>query len=159
MQRIRPIAYRESNRLGIAHPFFAPTILDGGVIKFATGQVSENVVAGFLRAARTDVTLTTRKEVQRHPEGRYSKRSRTSLDPRMSPTRKEEWEKPYSAETSSSVAGSSMNVVSVLGENDIIMALFSERRGQSHVEFVRLAVRASGIRIIADGVARLNAID
>lgn len=51
------IAYSESNRLGVAHPFFAPTILDGGVTKFTTGQTSENFVTGFLRAARTEKIL------------------------------------------------------------------------------------------------------
>ncbi len=57
MDLIGSIAYRESNRLGISHPFFAPTILDGGVSKYTTGQVSEKFVAGFLRAARTEKIL------------------------------------------------------------------------------------------------------
>jgi cytosol aminopeptidase family protein len=57
MELIGAIAYRESNRMGIAHPFFAPTILDGGVTKFTTDQVSEKVFAGFLRAARTEKIL------------------------------------------------------------------------------------------------------
>ncbi len=33
------------------HPFFAPTILDGGVSKFTTREVAEQVIRGFLRAA------------------------------------------------------------------------------------------------------------
>ena len=41
----------------MAHPFFAPTILDGGVAKFATGEVAEQVIAGFLRAAAIDKVL------------------------------------------------------------------------------------------------------
>ncbi len=57
MELIGSIAYRESNRLGIAHPFFAPTILDGGVTKFTTDQVSEKFVTGFLRGARTENVL------------------------------------------------------------------------------------------------------
>jgi hypothetical protein len=57
MELVGSIVYRESNRLGIAHPYFAPTILDGGVSKFATGQVAESFVAGFLRALRTEVVL------------------------------------------------------------------------------------------------------
>jgi hypothetical protein len=57
MQLIGEIVYWEAGRLGVAHPFFAPTILDGGVNKFTTGQVSENVAAGFLRAAATDSVL------------------------------------------------------------------------------------------------------
>src|ERR1700733_4628013 len=32
------ILYTEASRLGVVHPFFAPTILDGRVGKFATGQ-------------------------------------------------------------------------------------------------------------------------
>jgi len=57
MELIGSIAYRESNRMGIAHPFFAPTILDGGVTKFTTDQMSEKFFAGFLRAARTEKIL------------------------------------------------------------------------------------------------------
>ena len=57
MEFVGSIVYRESNRLGIAHPFFAPTILDGGVTKFKTGQVAERFYAGFLRAARTEKML------------------------------------------------------------------------------------------------------
>jgi Cytosol aminopeptidase family, N-terminal domain len=57
MELVGSIAYNESNRLGVAHPFFAPTILDGGVTKFATGQVAERFVTGFLRAAGTEKSL------------------------------------------------------------------------------------------------------
>jgi|SRR5271163_2036156 len=57
MDFVGSIVYRESNRLGIAHPFFAPTILDGGVTKFNTGQVAESFYGGFLRAARTEKML------------------------------------------------------------------------------------------------------
>jgi hypothetical protein len=51
MQLVGEIVYSEAGRLGVAHPFFAPTILDGGVSKFATGEVSKQVTLGFLRAA------------------------------------------------------------------------------------------------------------
>jgi hypothetical protein len=57
MEFVGSVVYRESNRLGVAHPFFAPTILDGGVTKFNTGQVAESFYAGFLRAARTEKIL------------------------------------------------------------------------------------------------------
>jgi len=57
MELVGSIVYRESNRLGVAHPFFAPTILDGGVTKFKTGEVAERFYAGFLRALRTDKLL------------------------------------------------------------------------------------------------------
>ena len=54
MQLVGTILYAEASRLGVANPFFAPTILDGGVSKFTTGEVSEQVIAGFLRAGDTD---------------------------------------------------------------------------------------------------------
>jgi hypothetical protein len=57
MQLVGRILYRESNNLGIAHPFFAPTILDGGVDKFTTGEVAEQVIIGFLNAAATQQLL------------------------------------------------------------------------------------------------------
>jgi hypothetical protein len=57
MELVGTILYREATRLGVSHPFFAPTILDGGVAKFGTGEISEQVVSGFLRAARTERAL------------------------------------------------------------------------------------------------------
>jgi hypothetical protein len=57
MQLVGEILYSEANRLGVAHPFFAPTILDGGVANFTTGDVAEQVILGFLRAAATDQAL------------------------------------------------------------------------------------------------------
>jgi Cytosol aminopeptidase family, N-terminal domain len=57
MQLVGEVVYSEASRLGVAHPFFAPTILDGGVNKFTTGQVSEQVFSGFLRAATIDKVL------------------------------------------------------------------------------------------------------
>lgn len=51
MQLVGEILYMEASRIGVAHPFFAPTILDGGVAKFATGEVAGQVIGGFLRAA------------------------------------------------------------------------------------------------------------
>ena len=57
MQLVGEILYVEASRLGVGHPFFAPTILDGGVSKFTTGEVAEQVIAGFLRAAATDKLL------------------------------------------------------------------------------------------------------
>jgi hypothetical protein len=57
MELVGTIAYRESERLRVANPFFAPTVLDGGVTKYTTGQVAEEFYAGFLRAARAESTL------------------------------------------------------------------------------------------------------
>ncbi|MGA2746452.1 MAG: M17 family peptidase N-terminal domain-containing protein [Candidatus Sulfotelmatobacter sp.] len=54
MELVGAIAYREASRLGVARPFFAPTVIDGGVTTSAAGQVAEQVIRGFLRAARTE---------------------------------------------------------------------------------------------------------
>jgi cytosol aminopeptidase family protein len=57
LELVGTIAYNEANRLGVAHPFFAPTLLDGGVTRFNAGQAAESFVTGFLRAARTQKIL------------------------------------------------------------------------------------------------------
>jgi hypothetical protein len=57
MELIGAIVYRESSRLGIAHPYFAPTVIDGGVTKFSTGEVAESFIVGFRRGAKTDEVL------------------------------------------------------------------------------------------------------
>ena len=57
MQLVGEILYAEAGRLGVAHPYFAPTILDGGVTGFPTGDVAEQVIRGFLRAAAIDRLL------------------------------------------------------------------------------------------------------
>jgi Cytosol aminopeptidase family, N-terminal domain len=57
MQFVGEILYMETSRVGVAHPFFAPTVLDGGVGKFTTGEVAEQVIGGFLRAAAIDKVL------------------------------------------------------------------------------------------------------
>ena len=57
MQTVGETLYSEAGRLGVAHPYFAPTILDGGVSKFTTGEVAEQVISGFLRAATIDKAL------------------------------------------------------------------------------------------------------
>jgi hypothetical protein len=50
MQFVGEILYAESERIGVSHPYFAPTILDGGVSRFTTGEVAQQVITGFLRA-------------------------------------------------------------------------------------------------------------
>lgn len=57
MELVGSILYHESHRLRIAHPYFAPTVLDGGITKFTTGEVAESFIAGFLRASRTEALL------------------------------------------------------------------------------------------------------
>jgi Cytosol aminopeptidase family, N-terminal domain len=59
MNLIGTIAFNESNRLGIKHPFFAPTVLDGGVSGFNTGEVAEQFMRGFLRARTLEIQLHT----------------------------------------------------------------------------------------------------
>ena len=61
MQLVGEILYAEASRLGIAMPYFAPTILDGGVAKFTTGEVAEQVIAGVLRAADIERALREHK--------------------------------------------------------------------------------------------------
>lgn len=57
MQLVGEIVYAEASHLGVAHPFFAPTVLDGGVTKFTTGEVAEQVIRGFLHAAAINKVL------------------------------------------------------------------------------------------------------
>ena len=57
MQLVGEILYTEASRLGVAHPFFAPTILDGGITTFTTQPIAEQVTLGFLRAAAIDKVL------------------------------------------------------------------------------------------------------
>ena len=51
------IALREATRLGVAHPFFAPTVLDGGVTGFPTGAVAYQFVRGLRDALATEAVL------------------------------------------------------------------------------------------------------
>jgi len=57
MELVGEIVYHEAGRVGVSHPFFAPTILDGGVSKFNTGDIAEQVISGFLRASATAKSL------------------------------------------------------------------------------------------------------
>jgi hypothetical protein len=52
MRLVGRIVVRECDRMGVAHPFFAPTVKDGGVDRFTTGQVSEQFVLGAMDAYR-----------------------------------------------------------------------------------------------------------
>jgi hypothetical protein len=42
--------FEETERLGISHPYFAPTVLDGGKSGTDTGDVAQQFLSGFLRA-------------------------------------------------------------------------------------------------------------
>ena len=44
------ILFEEAERLGVSHPTFAPTVLDGGKTGVETGEVAEQFMAGFLQA-------------------------------------------------------------------------------------------------------------
>lgn len=50
-------AYAESERLGVATPTFAPTILDGGKTGIDTGATGAAFLRGFLRARRIALAL------------------------------------------------------------------------------------------------------
>jgi len=57
MRLVGKVAFIEADRLGVAHPFFAPTILDGGVTGFTTDRVSYQAVLGFLDGLATEQML------------------------------------------------------------------------------------------------------
>ena len=57
MVLIGKVAIRESNRIGAAHPFFAPTILDGGVTRYTTGEIAERFIHGIREALATHALL------------------------------------------------------------------------------------------------------
>src|ERR1700678_2445946 len=59
MELVGAIVYGEANRLGIEHPFFAPTVLDGGITGFSTGDTAAWFMRGFLRAAATEKQLAS----------------------------------------------------------------------------------------------------
>lgn len=59
MELAGSIVYREASRLGVEHPFFAPTVLDGGVTGFSTGDTAAWFIRGFLRAAATEKQLAS----------------------------------------------------------------------------------------------------
>jgi hypothetical protein len=60
MNLVGEIVFDEANRLRVKHPFFAPTILDGGVTGFNTGEVAEQFMRGFLRARDLEIELKAR---------------------------------------------------------------------------------------------------
>jgi hypothetical protein len=57
MYLVGKIALREADRLGVSHPFFAPTVLDGGVTGFATGVVAYQVVRGLRDGLASEAVL------------------------------------------------------------------------------------------------------
>jgi hypothetical protein len=57
MYLVGKIALREADRLGVSHPFFAPTVLDGGVTGFSTGAVAYQVARGFRDAWTSDAVI------------------------------------------------------------------------------------------------------
>lgn len=44
------VLFEEAARLGISHPYFAPTVLDGGKTEMDTGVVAQQFLSGFLQA-------------------------------------------------------------------------------------------------------------
>jgi len=49
--------FEEAERLGISHPYFAPTVLDGGKAGLDTGEVAQQFLLGFLQAKATQDLL------------------------------------------------------------------------------------------------------
>jgi Cytosol aminopeptidase family, N-terminal domain len=62
MNQIGAIVFAEASRLGIRQPFFAPTVLDGGVSGFNTSEVAEQFMRGFLRGRATEAQLNAAGE-------------------------------------------------------------------------------------------------
>jgi len=60
MNLVGEIVFGEANRLRVKHPFFAPTVLDGGVSGFSTGDVAEQFMRGFLHALALEFELKAR---------------------------------------------------------------------------------------------------
>jgi hypothetical protein len=56
-QQVGFIFFEEAERLGIGHPFFAPTVLDGGKTGVDTGDVAQQFLGGFLRAKASQDVL------------------------------------------------------------------------------------------------------
>lgn len=52
MRLVGKTVVREADRLGVTHPFFAPTVKDGGVGRFTTGEIAAQFVAGAMEAYR-----------------------------------------------------------------------------------------------------------
>jgi hypothetical protein len=58
-QQVGFIFFEEAERLGISHPYFAPTVLDGGKTGTDTGDVARQFLSGFLRAKAIQDLLKT----------------------------------------------------------------------------------------------------
>ena len=56
-QVVGSIVFQEAAQLGIANPYFAPTVLDGGKTGVDTGDTAEQFLEGFLRARATEQAL------------------------------------------------------------------------------------------------------
>jgi hypothetical protein len=62
MNLVGAIVFGEASRLRVKNPFFAPTVLDGGVSGFSTGEVAEQFMTGFLRAREVQRELNAKGE-------------------------------------------------------------------------------------------------
>lgn len=52
-----------------------------------------------------------------------------------------------------------MDVVGAAGEDEVVVAFFAEGGSEVHVEFVRFAGGGVGLGVVAEGVARFDAVD
>jgi hypothetical protein len=81
------IAFEEAARLRVDHPFFAPTVLDGGKTGIDTGDVARQFLRGFLRAKASEDLLRSAGTSSGSGPGRlsflagaeYAARTRDSL--------------------------------------------------------------------------------
>jgi len=51
------VLFEEAERLDIRHPYFAPTVIDGGKTGLDTGEVAQQFLSGFLRARANQLLL------------------------------------------------------------------------------------------------------
>jgi hypothetical protein len=56
-QEVGFIVFEEAKRLTVAHPFFAPTVLDGGKTGTDSGAVAEQFLRGFLRGKASEAVI------------------------------------------------------------------------------------------------------
>jgi len=56
MNHIGRLAFEIANGSGVAHPYFAPTMLDGGATRYGSQEIAAEVVMGFREAWRDATT-------------------------------------------------------------------------------------------------------
>jgi hypothetical protein len=149
MDLVGEILYSDAAHLGVAHPYSAPTILDGGVDKFTTGEVAEQVIGGFLRAAATDKALRDAgaSPASPLPPSPTSPERRT---PRIPARGSKRLSPPLRANRESRLAKLA-HVLKVFGLDDVCSGVFGQHR------FQIWRVRVEGVEIDTDAVSKAAA--